>query len=379
MSSKVNTDSYIAAAPPFQLPELEACEGLRIPQDCAVIFAGGFEDRTTALLDSISEVEPGARAILIDYQPGDPANQLDRMVLRIKEAGLAIDNESDLIPFNRFQPDGFGRMLGSRLMSGIRGVVVDISSMSKMALLLTLDVCTERDLDVTIFYAEAEFYSPSRKDYEEAKSSEQIHQPSIQVYSGIGGVVRSARLSSVAMQGEPLAAIMFMSFNELLTQALLNCVYPSRLFLINGKPPEHHWREEATAWIHERLRSEWPDEDNPLDSRRLPERSISTLDYRETVLTLLQLYWRLSSDYRLVLAPTGSKMQTIGAFICRTLHPDIHIEYPTPKGYLRLYTSGVGKKWLIKYGMLGTAAEAWRRQDRISALGMQEIASSSQD
>jgi hypothetical protein len=378
MSSRENGDCWAASLLPFQLPELEACESLCVPQDCAVIVAGGFEDRTTALLDLISEVEPGARALLIDYEPGDPANQLSRVIGRINNVLLAFDHEHDVIVFNRFYPDGFGKRLALRLMSGIKKVVIDISSMSKMALLLTLDVCREMDLEVSIFYAEAEFYGPSREDYEEAKRSAQIHQPSIQVYSGIGGVVRSARLSSVAMQGEPLAAMMFMSFNELLTQSLLNCVYPSRLFLINGRPPEHHWREEATAWIHERLRSEWQEEDNPLDSRKLPERSTSTLDYRETVLTLLQLYWRLSSDYRLVLAPTGSKLQTVGAFICRTIHPDIHIEYPTPKGYLTLYTSGVGKKWLVRYGRLGTAAEEWRRQDRSNALGIREVASSSQ-
>ena len=55
---------------------------------------------------------------------------------------------------------------------------------------------------------------------------------------------------------------MFMSFNESLTQALLDCVFPSRLFLINGRPPVHIWRETATAWIHETLRSEWRESDN---------------------------------------------------------------------------------------------------------------------
>ena len=367
--------SFSSGPPSFQLPGLEAFEGLCVASDCAVIFAGGFEDRTTALLESVSEVAFGARAILIDYDPGDPANKSKSMIAQIKAARFTFDYEEDVLLFNRFSPDGFGRRLRLRLATGVRKVVVDISSMSKMALLLTLDVCRELDLDVSLFYTEAEFYGPSREDYEAAKKAEQIHQPTIQVYSGIGGVVRSARLSSVAMQGEPLAAIMFMSFNEVLTQALLNCVYPSRLFLVNGRPPEHHWREEATAWIHERLRSEWPEEDNPLNSIKLPERSTSTLDYRETVSTLLQLYWQLSSDYRLVLAPTGSKMQAVGAFICRALHPDIHIEYPTPKGYLRLYTRGVGKKWIVRYGMLGTATEAWRRQDRINALGLQEITS----
>jgi hypothetical protein len=184
----------------------------------------------------------------------------------------------------------------------------------------------------------------------------------------IQGVIRVNRLSSVAMQGQPIAAIAFMSFNELLTQALVDAVYPSRLFLINGRRPARlAWREEATAWIHEQLRREWSG-DNPLaapstDRKQLPLRNVSTHEYRETVATLVSLYWEYGVDHRVLLAPTGSKMQTVGCYIAKALHPDIHIEYPTPTGYLDLYSTGVDQTWLVDFGSLAeliariTAAE----------------------
>jgi|GEM_PF-659772 len=356
---------------PFLLPPLESCERYPIKGGCIVISAAGFETRTLALSKTIGAVGENAGAIVIRYEPGDARNKLSELVKALRRNNLLLDEKVDIIGFNRFTPDDFGDALSSRLLDlRAESVLLDASSMSKMALLLTLEVCSELNVDLSIFYAEARSYGPSKRAYIESRAKGELHQPSIQVYSGIGEVVRSARLSSVAMQGEPVAAVMFMSFNELLTQALLNCVYPSRLFLINGRPPEHTWREEATAWIHERLRAEWSETDNPVDHMGLPCRSTSTLLYEETVSALLSLYWRLSTDYRIILAPTGSKMQTLGLFISRALHPDIHVEYPTPKGYLKLYTSGVGRKWSIRYGRLGTTIQNWRAQDKAKALGL---------
>jgi len=155
---------------------------------------------------------------------------------------------------------------------------------------------------------------------------------------------------------------MFMSMNDLLTQALLNQLYPSRLILINGRPPIHHWREEATAWIHGPLMREWPAEDNPCEINdrgvSLPTRITSTLDYRETVELLLTLYWQWSSRYRVILAPTGSKLQTVGAYLVRAAHEDIHVEYPTPKGFLPSYTTGIGKSHLINFGRINNLVKS---------------------
>jgi hypothetical protein len=145
-------------------------------------------------------------------------------------------------------------------------------------------------------------------------------------------------------------------------------VYPSRLFLINGRPPSHQWREAATAWIHDQVRREWED-DNPVNagiggSVSLPRRVVSTLDYRETVSLLLELYWSLSAKHRILLAPAGSKMQAVGSYIVKALHPDIHVEYPSPEGFSHEYSSGIGDQWVIDLGNFSERLSAIAKEER---------------
>lgn len=344
-----------------------ATDALTIGSDI-VIHAPGFEDRTMALAESLTSSAEG-RSILLDYRPFYPKNRLADVRRELEERGYPCAND-DLLSYDRFEPADFRQRLRERLVLKSGGtVLVDISTMSKLAILLVLDVCRELDLDVTVYYAEAEQYGPSEQEYIKAKRSNAVHQPSLQVYTGVHGVVRVESLASVAMQGEPTAAIVFMSFNDALTQVLLNTAYPNRLFLINGRPPTKKWREEATAWIHDQVRKEWSD-DNPLGPESLgiplPARQTSTLDYRETVATLLSLYWALSTTHRIVLAPTGSKMQALGVYLAKALHPDIHIEYPSPKGFFDEYSHGVANRWLLTLGhipnLLNSVATKERRE-----------------
>jgi hypothetical protein len=81
---------------------------------------------------------------------------------------------------------------------------------------------------------------------------------------------------------------------------------------------------------------------------------------------LLQLYWELSVDHRILLAPSGSKLQTVGCFLVKALHPDIHIEYPSPEGFFPSYSTGTGPWWLLDLGrlseLLSVISEAERHE-----------------
>jgi hypothetical protein len=350
------------------LSPMKKCSHIPLKSGYVLIVAAGFEDRTLTAVQMVKRT-PYSNVLVLTYKPDDKRNKIDEVKSGLHKKGFRM-GRSNMIEYDRYDPEEFPHCLAKALERlGARAVVIDVSAMSKLAIILALDVCREMNLDVNVFYAEAKTYGPAQQDYERAKTEKDLHRPSIQVYSGVHKVIRVTRLSSVAMQGQPTAAIAFMSFNEVLTQALLNTVYPSRLFLINGRPPMLSWREEATAWIHEQLRQEWLESDNPLErqtagGKLLPKRVTSTLNYRETVQTLLNLYWALAIDHRIILAPTGSKMQAMGGFFAKVLHPDIHIEYPTPSGFLDLYSKGIGRKWLVQFGPLGERMEALRRLER---------------
>ncbi len=335
------------------LPRVVRSPERLVVDDTAIIAAVGFEERTMALAAMLGQVD--CVLGLLVYKDWDKDNRVDNLLEAYAAIGIAPTARKPL-DYDRFNPDGFGDTLKDWLKeTGRQRVLVDISTMSRLAVMVVLDVCRELEKDVTIFYAEAAEYGPSQEEYERAKAGV-YPRPSIQVYSGVGGVVRSRRLSSVALQGEPIAVIAFMSMNEVLTQALINCISPSRLFLVNGRPPLHFWREQATAWIHDELRREWPERDNPCAATKeglaLPERVTSTLDYTETVSVLLDLYWTSAAEYRVVLAPTGSKMQSVGCFIAKGIHTDIHVEYPTPESFLPTYSKGIGGRWIVDFGVL---------------------------
>jgi hypothetical protein len=78
----------------------------------------------------------------------------------------------------------------------------------------------------------------------------------------------------------------------------------------------------------------------------------STLDYRETLTCLLKLYSMHAVHERLLISPTGSKMQTVSVGIFRALVKDVQIVYPTPKSFQRpdAYTLGVGAIHLLPLG-----------------------------
>ena len=335
------------------LPSLEPAGDVALDAGDVLIHAPGFEDRTLAICDVVTPRE-GSVAILLNYEPLNPNNRLTDVRDGLAKLGLHTQNQK-LLTYNRFEPNDFEARLEKRIKGHCTGrVVLDISTMSKLAIMLILSVLSKLAVPVSVLYSEAESYGPNEAEFNEARTAKEVHRPSLQILSGIHGVVRVNSLASVAMQGQPTAALTFMSFNDALTQSLLNTVYPTRLFLINGKPPVHSWREEATAWIHDHVRAEWGD-DNPLQTSgsRLPTRSVSTLDYRETVILLLELYWELSMNYRILLAPAGSKLQTLGCCIVKALHPDVHIEYPSAEGFLRRYSRGIGNKWYVDLGNIG--------------------------
>ena len=359
------------------LPSVQACESFVLGHDELLIHSPGFEDRTMAVTNAIVP-RAGSKCILIEYVPHNQENRLADVRSALFAKGITT-TQDDILAYNRFDPGDFELRLEERIIHhGVIGVTVNISSMSKLAILLILGVCYKLRVSVKVFYAEATAYGPTQTEFEEAQKRNEIQRPTLQVYTGVHGVVRINSLASVAMQGQPTAAIVFMSFNNALTQVLLNTVYPSRLLLVNSRPPVHRWRETATAWIHDQVRREW-EHDNPLtydqeQDKWLPERVVSTLQYDESVAALIESYWELSAKNRILLAPSGSKMQTVGCYIVKALHPDIHIEYPSPEGFAREYSSGIGKTWLVDFGNLLERITAIAEVERRHYLEIDELA-----
>jgi hypothetical protein len=66
-------------------------------------------------------------------------------------------------------------------------------------------------------------------------------------------------------------------------------------------------------------------------------------------------------------------MQAVACFLAVAMHPDIQIEYPTPQGFLDLYSKGVGRKWLVEFGNLQNLVEQMILIERGRHLGFNAI------
>jgi len=344
------------------LPGITPFSSLEIYESDVLVVAAGFEDRALSVINNIRSIKNG-HIIILDYRPKNAKNKLSEAIQLSQKKGCKKEN-IHLLKYNRFEPFDFPETLSILLNKiSISALKLDISALSKLGILLCLSVAHKMDLNIEVLYTEAEYYAPSEKEYNKSIDEVQRVRPSLKIYTGVYDVLRVKELSSVAMQGQSTAAIAFMSMNEKLTQSLINYVYPGKLLLINGGPPSLGWREGATAFIHEQLRKEW-DEDNQIcKSTQLPLRTTSTLFYEETIDTLLKLYWDYSIEYRILIAPTGSKMQTLSCYILKALHPDLHFEYPTPKGFLDNYSTGEKKMWSIPIGNLNNILNSLKKEE----------------
>jgi len=322
----------------MELPKLTSAQKLKFKEKRLFIGAYGFEDRTLGWINyQKPHVDIISDALMFRYNPSkgqqNNPNKIEEFQQALKAIGLR--HKPKDIKYNWFMPQNIENEVEDYFdtkLQDVNEVIVDISSMTKFLMLICLCKLTVFTNSVRIIYSEAENYSPSREEYKKSKENMAflVKYPS----QGVRAIARARCLSSIRMQGQPVMLITFTSFNEQLVRHLLGTMNPHRLIFINGLPPrkEFAWREKATQEVHEKLIEAYFN-DNQIDSNGLLINSVSTLNYIETVEKIDYIYNEFGGYERIICGVTGSKMQTVGLFFTKILHPDIHIEYPTPDSY----------------------------------------------
>lgn len=321
-------------------PPVRNAEKLQPGSNRLLIGAYGFEDRSLGWLHH-QEGQGGIlrNALIFRYSPSKGRNRI--LDLRQAIDGLGVIDPKE-IHFDVRHPhkieDQISRELDGFLLD-MDEIIIDISAMTKLLILACLCKLIHFKGSVRIVYSEAREYSPTEADYNRSKADMTMiaKYPSV----GVESIIRLKCLSSIRMQGQPVAMVAFTSFNEQLVRHMLGTISPHRLLFINGRPAGEGiaWREKATQEIHKKLIEEYKI-DNALDENGLLKRVTCTLDYSQTVKVIHDIYDHLGNYERLIFAATGSKMQTIGLFFSKMMHPDIHIEYPTPDSY---FSEGITK------------------------------------
>ena len=305
-------------------PEIERTAPSLGPGDVLILCAG-FEDRATKVLEELAHKGcSGFSVLCVHYKPDVAENKLDDVVALCKEASAPCA----LVEYDRENPAGAARKILREVDEGA-GLFVDVSGMSRLLIVqLVAEIIRCRRADrASILYVEAMDYPPSCEEVDTQLAEMEQGDPNAVAMFLSAGVFRLAvvpELSSVSMQGQPIRMVVFPSWNTMQMAAIRSEVQASFYTVVHGLPPfgANQWRPEAIKKL------------NRSDSLpQLEEVTASTFDYRETLRLMMELYSAHAQSEKIVIAPTGSKMQTLALGLLCGWFKDLQIVYPTPKTF----------------------------------------------
>ena len=305
-------------------------DALRASKKRMLLLAEGFEERSISFISKCNGVFFDI-IVICKYMPEKESKYLALKNIIKDRFGNAVIKELIFYRYNPFEFENELSMLFSD-MNLLDEIIIDVSVMSKYMIMQIMSSLASFNNTLVIVYTEPMSYAPSEIEFNDNVLKGGQDAAALLPSYGVHDIIRTPLLTSLVMQKSPIVLIAFLSFNEQLIRALLSELNPVHLLLINGVPPELSWRESAMAKIHNKIINEYIS-DNNFDESSLPIRKTSTLYYLETFNMLVDIYKKYCLTNRIVISPTGSKMQAVASSLIKICCQDIHIEYPTPESY----------------------------------------------
>ncbi len=324
-------------------------DSLRLTAEDTLIICAGFEDRALAALTLALKGSERFNLLVVGYAPFLEKNHEEKIrALISSHPGVVVAN----FLYDRENPSGFGVAL-VEVVGGRPGrVYLDISGMSRLLIVQALVAFGGRNGGVrncSIMYSEAAEYPPTKAEAEAVlrQSTTDPTFSALFLSSGVFEITVVPELSSVSPAPTQSRLIVFPAFDVHHLTALRAELQPSRITFIEGVPPhpDNRWRQTIIAAL------------NHLDSSPEAERlATCTLRYEETLDVLLRLYRQYGLRERLLIAPTGSKMQTVAVGLFKAHVEDVQIVYSTPRGFVSPdnYTRGVGPTYELPLDSFAT-------------------------
>ena len=310
----------------MNLPELQYAQPLALERKRILVIAEGFEPRSLTWIKHQPDERMFEHAVICRYAPA----KRDRFDEMKQEVTKRTANAPMVIEYNRFDPTVFEQDFAkqmSELLTNQYEIVLDISAMSKMLIMIVINVLRDTCNDLRLIYTEPKTWKPSEDEYHAAVENIKKYGSRIALSSiGVFDITRTPRLASVIMQNAPTLLVAFTSSNEQALSALFNEVVPSYALLINAKSDRESWREEAAIQINQRVLNDFRIYETNIDSFEL-------LDYVSVFECLAKIYRDNCYTRRIIVSPTGGKIHTISCALIKACCQDIHIEYPTPESY----------------------------------------------
>lgn len=294
------------------------------------IAAEGFEKRSYYWISNNISTKLFTNAIICKYKPTKRAH-FDIINSEVRARCI---NEPTIYEYNSFTPSSFENLLIDQYdeIYSHNEIVIDISVMSKLLIMIILYFLKDYSGKITIIYSEPVFWSPTETEYNIANQN-RIDGSFIALSSvGVYDVIRTPMLSSILMQDSPVFLIAFLSFNEQLIRVLLNSISPSEVVLMNTSYERYSWRSDAMLKMHRSILDEYGKNNLATETGLL--RTYCNTEYIKVFDEIASIYRNECLTKRIILSPTGTKIQAVACALIKICCPDIHVEYPIPESYV---------------------------------------------
>ncbi|HEX4638077.1 MAG TPA: hypothetical protein VH170_01175 [Chthoniobacterales bacterium] len=321
------------------------------------IAAMGFEDRSPACFESwcAEKSQKKRTAILIEY----PFNRTENEVQEARFDEAAAHNGVNVIKLPYDQRSLYGAVIGlTRTIADKSVVAVDLSSLASFALFPVLAAVINAlpDSLLDICYSEAADYFPKRVEWEsfQAKVSELDLYERSRLFdeqhfqsSGVEVVFECAPFTGHNPDRLPSSVVLVPNFafervNRMIDFTSEKYSVPrDRYDWIIGVPPDR----ERNGWRHDAL---WQMFDKPHHKHEA-----STLQYKEILLVLHNLWSERRFIESLTIATTGSKAQHLGTLLFLMMHQEVSLVLSQPKQFIaEKYSEKTGVQWQVRLGLV---------------------------
>jgi hypothetical protein len=314
-----------------------------------VILVAGFEERCKLVSTYIPDKSKGiiGRISIIKYLPRMKENEKGMKCIKetLFEKGYE-ENDISLFTFNRLGPASFRKNIERNVIKAIKAdkevLYIDISGMSKLAILVILDLALKHKIPSQMLYAEANLYHPTKENYEREKMKYTTGKAFLEfLCHGIEKTLILPEFFGFQNVSFPNLLVSFLGFNYRLFSSILNAIHLEQIVQIAPVPhlAENQWRKDAVFEIN-----------GGITSSPAQEMELSAFDYKEVLIGIEELFSRYKYTHNIIIAPLGSKLQAIAVKLFHYSHPETQIIYVPPQKFeADLYTEGVKEIHVINW------------------------------
>lgn len=295
-----------------------------------IILAAGFEDRALKVI-SDGVFRDGTQCVLIRYVN----NVLNNRAIYRQYLDLAHNKFGEYnthpVALRDTDADAFMRDLSAKLAAlprRARRIAIDVSGMPSYLSCCVLKVARDHRPreGQTVLYTSADQYMPTLDEYQDL-IAENVDEIELLPHSMALEMAENLTIEAFAghRSSSKSCLAVLTGYEAHRAAGVIDDINPALLLLLYGDPGDvrHAWRLDLSRRLHRKFER----------TRRAASEVVSTLEVADSLSILEEYYNYLIDDYDLFIAPIGSKMQSVAAYLFWERYGEVHLTFPLPIGY----------------------------------------------